>query len=203
MKAMVLDIEDSLRQQVPFEDYVGDEHKRANAALKYASYFNLNKKECMILDHLDRKMIQGINAPDHWGNTLLMSPSLKMQSFLKLATFFNLSGYVSQKLFPPEEPHRVETASSLLRSILPRQPWTLKAGSSDLKLKTEMVSTLIRYGADPNWKTNEPDEPNATSAWDNILRHITIFHDPRFLPEPVPYIYAMKFLVRGGADPRI
>jgi hypothetical protein len=174
-----------------------------------ASYANENKNhhrvEVAFLDKLDQIMT-GSDATAGLGRQWIMDFIVRDQSseplfLLHFATVYGLTVYVEKKLLPSRRKSlSYPTPNHLLHYLLRnRDPG---AGSFYIPApQPEMVTLLLRLGADPNWKQND------TSAWTGLLRIVfdTIRTRVRYkhkLESQRPFIGLMKILLTSGADPR-
>lgn len=172
------------------------------AIMTCASYANADsrthKRQNAILDHLDKLVDNVFKRNRHWRNKLLLYQGAGGKlSFLELTALYNLTGYVGEKLAHEEKLSAKYTASSLLQWLLRDKDW-LSPRMVPLP-KAEVISLLIHYGADSNWKYP------GRSTWENVLHYFVTAtqnrtkYDCKFA---LPYARAMKILIAAGADPR-
>ncbi|KAG0648144.1 hypothetical protein D0Z07_6009 [Hyphodiscus hymeniophilus] len=133
-----------------------------------------------------------------------MGPGPYMPNFLRLATWYNLTGYVSLNLPAGTWDDPIVGPSAILQFSLPIRNacWMYVPLAG-----TEMVSLLLERGADPNKSENRddfrPELGSDYSAWQNVLYAASSFKDSKYDHEDwvKPYIEVMRLLVSAGANP--
>ena len=131
----------------------------ARTAMFYAYHINQHHvrddTETSMLDNLDQILTRWnrLNRRDtHWSDELILDDSgiSAGVAFLRIATTYGLGNYVDEKLAGLNPDSREILASQLLLILLPFEAWPAQATPPLERL--EVVSTILRNGADPNFE---------------------------------------------------
>jgi hypothetical protein len=143
------------------------EEQLIHSALTYATQISPHE-QLSLLDLLDRACevlyASPIETGKHWSNNLFAQGESPLESFLDLAAIYHLERYVEEKLKRQASDTAKITAASLLFKLLPKTHW----GAAWPGPSPEIVTMLLKYGADPNQKHNY----FRTSVYENTIRYI-------------------------------
>jgi hypothetical protein len=168
----------------------------ARRVVEYASYADActrsREAQTGILDEIDQIMTNNSREGCAWYNTIHNPASATglISSFVDYALFLNLSGYVRIKT-ELCYPSTGERATFLLHRRLKEQCRDWFQVKS--KLNTDMALTLLRLGADVNWKDAE-----SVSIWEMALSIASKELSEKGQPETL----SILSLLSAKADPR-
>jgi hypothetical protein len=186
------------------QEFAEDDQQITISSLVYAKNVNcsdraLKAAQVKCLDHLDAIRNRASPKDKHWGNNLRVLRSrihFPHESFLDLATVFQLADYVDAKLELRSEPTHL-LASILLHRLFPNKDWLIPPEFPYPTAK--MVSVLLSHGADPNWKGR------GLSPWENsfslrYIRNCRASKDSEIINQ---YFKILEVLLSAGGDPHI
>jgi len=154
----------------------------------------LSQIEC--LDRLDTICMETTTeCRPHWSKKLQNVDGrihLDYESFLDLATLFQLADYVDAKLALEKEPS-LYASDLLLHRLLPNRHWNLSPECPTPCAK--MVSVLLAHGADPNRKYR------GLSPWDNAFRFLYSFRNSKDRNITRECFKIVQLLLSAGGDP--
>jgi NACHT domain len=185
----------------------GEIYKIIRNAMLYAWHMNFhnirNDRETGFLDNLDQIMtnwdarrMDSRSKLFYWSEPMILQnfEVTADMAFLGLATLYGLANYIGGKLAQLDQESARRTASMLLHILLHRQHWPSNAEPPFER--PEMVSTLLHYGADPNFRRADNSTPWSNMLWLCATNYNYV--NDRITPT---FVEIMKMLVLAGADP--
>jgi hypothetical protein len=161
------------------------------------AYSQSHGVQSMLLDKMEEIVIIWSRSGGCWWETSHLPFFEGVPDFLKLATIYDLRGYVGTKLTGKGQRGGKERATGLLQFLLPDNNFDPNRGIPLVSI--EMVSLLLERGADPNGSCG------SRTPWETTLAHFSSYHfhpgyDLGTLDQR--YVEIMEKLVLAGADPQ-